>query len=309
MVLIADADGPTSIAGVMGGARSEVSDGTTRVLMEAANWYGANIHRTSLSARAALGGVDPVREAAAARAGARRARAGDAADDRCLRRARWRPARSTSAARGRSRRRSACAARKITSLLGVEVPVERCARDPDRARVRRRRRARRARRDRARVPAHRRDPRGRPDRGGVTARGARDAAGDAALAPRRLRAADRPPAAAAGRQRRAHRAGPARDRRLELRGARPRPAAADRRAAGGRAAEPDVGRAVAAAHDPARIAARRRAVQPLARRPGDPVVRGRRRVPGARRRRRPSAGRALPRRRAADRSGAARHLA
>jgi phenylalanyl-tRNA synthetase beta chain len=49
MVLIADADGPTSIAGVMGGARSEVSDGTTRVLMEAANWFGANIHRTSLA--------------------------------------------------------------------------------------------------------------------------------------------------------------------------------------------------------------------------------------------------------------------
>jgi phenylalanyl-tRNA synthetase beta chain len=48
MVLIADADGPTSIAGVMGGARSEVSDTTTRVLMEAANWNGANIHRTSL---------------------------------------------------------------------------------------------------------------------------------------------------------------------------------------------------------------------------------------------------------------------
>jgi phenylalanyl-tRNA synthetase beta chain len=49
MVLIADADGPTSIAGVMGGARSEVSESTTRVLMEAANWYGANIHRTSLA--------------------------------------------------------------------------------------------------------------------------------------------------------------------------------------------------------------------------------------------------------------------
>jgi phenylalanyl-tRNA synthetase beta chain len=49
MVLIADGDGPTSIAGVMGGARSEVSDATTRVLMEAANWYGANIHRTSLA--------------------------------------------------------------------------------------------------------------------------------------------------------------------------------------------------------------------------------------------------------------------
>jgi phenylalanyl-tRNA synthetase beta chain len=48
MVLIADADGPTSIAGVMGGARSEVQPTTTRVLMEAANWDGANIHRTSL---------------------------------------------------------------------------------------------------------------------------------------------------------------------------------------------------------------------------------------------------------------------
>ncbi|HEY2638163.1 MAG TPA: phenylalanine--tRNA ligase subunit beta, partial [Solirubrobacteraceae bacterium] len=47
MVLIADADGPTSIAGVMGGARSEVSDGTTRVLMEAATWNGPNIKRTS----------------------------------------------------------------------------------------------------------------------------------------------------------------------------------------------------------------------------------------------------------------------
>src|SRR3984957_12695854 len=48
MVLIADAEGPTSIAGVMGGTRSEVSQETTRVLMEVANWDGANIHRTSL---------------------------------------------------------------------------------------------------------------------------------------------------------------------------------------------------------------------------------------------------------------------
>jgi phenylalanyl-tRNA synthetase beta chain len=48
MVLIEDADGPTSIAGIMGGARSEVQPDTTRVLMEAANWSGANIHRTSL---------------------------------------------------------------------------------------------------------------------------------------------------------------------------------------------------------------------------------------------------------------------
>jgi phenylalanyl-tRNA synthetase beta chain len=48
MVVIDDADGPTSIAGVMGGARSEVSDTTTRVVLEAANWDGPNIHRTAL---------------------------------------------------------------------------------------------------------------------------------------------------------------------------------------------------------------------------------------------------------------------
>ena len=47
MCLIADAEGPTSIAGVMGGQRSEVHDGTTRVLMEVATWNGPNINRTS----------------------------------------------------------------------------------------------------------------------------------------------------------------------------------------------------------------------------------------------------------------------
>ena len=45
--LIADDDGPTSIAGLMGGARSEVSGTTTRVLMEAATWDGPNLQRTS----------------------------------------------------------------------------------------------------------------------------------------------------------------------------------------------------------------------------------------------------------------------
>jgi phenylalanyl-tRNA synthetase beta chain len=47
MCIIEDADGPTSIAGVMGGARSEVRGTTTRVLMEAATWDGPNIQRTS----------------------------------------------------------------------------------------------------------------------------------------------------------------------------------------------------------------------------------------------------------------------
>ncbi len=47
MVVIEDADGPTSIAGLMGGERSEVQPDTTRVLLEVANWHGPNIHRTS----------------------------------------------------------------------------------------------------------------------------------------------------------------------------------------------------------------------------------------------------------------------
>src|SRR6202042_3496970 len=47
MVVIEDAEGPTSIAGLMGGARSEVSSSTKRVLMEVANWHGPNIHRSS----------------------------------------------------------------------------------------------------------------------------------------------------------------------------------------------------------------------------------------------------------------------
>jgi phenylalanyl-tRNA synthetase beta chain len=47
MVVIDDADGPTSIAGLMGGARSEVSADTTRVLLEVATWDGPSIHRAS----------------------------------------------------------------------------------------------------------------------------------------------------------------------------------------------------------------------------------------------------------------------
>jgi phenylalanyl-tRNA synthetase beta chain len=47
MVIICDDDGPTSIAGIMGGERSEVREETTRVLMEAATWNGPNIQRSS----------------------------------------------------------------------------------------------------------------------------------------------------------------------------------------------------------------------------------------------------------------------
>jgi phenylalanyl-tRNA synthetase beta chain len=46
IVVIEDAEGPTSIAGVMGGQRSEVQPDTTRVLMEVATWDGPNMNRT-----------------------------------------------------------------------------------------------------------------------------------------------------------------------------------------------------------------------------------------------------------------------
>ena len=46
-VLVCDADGPSGIAGVMGGQTSEVSEQTTSVLLEVANWNGTNILRTS----------------------------------------------------------------------------------------------------------------------------------------------------------------------------------------------------------------------------------------------------------------------
>jgi phenylalanyl-tRNA synthetase beta chain len=47
MVVIEDGEGPTSIAGLMGGARSEVQPETTSVLMEVATWHGPAIHRAS----------------------------------------------------------------------------------------------------------------------------------------------------------------------------------------------------------------------------------------------------------------------
>lgn len=47
MALVCDAEGPSGIAGIMGGQISEVSGQTTRVLMEAATWVGPNVLKTS----------------------------------------------------------------------------------------------------------------------------------------------------------------------------------------------------------------------------------------------------------------------
>jgi phenylalanyl-tRNA synthetase beta chain len=46
-VLVCDENGPSGIAGIMGGRVSEVSGETTSVLLEVANWNGTNILRTS----------------------------------------------------------------------------------------------------------------------------------------------------------------------------------------------------------------------------------------------------------------------
>jgi phenylalanyl-tRNA synthetase beta chain len=47
MVLVCDRNGPSGVAGIMGGQVSEVSESTTRVLLEVATWNGNNILRTS----------------------------------------------------------------------------------------------------------------------------------------------------------------------------------------------------------------------------------------------------------------------
>ena len=134
---------------------------------------------------------------------------------------------------------------------------------------------------------------------------------DAALAPRGARPTDAAPEDAPARRRRAHRPGAGRDRGVEPRRPRAgRPAAAGPRSPASphaRAREPAVRRPVGATHHAARLAARHRAPQPGPRRRDDPAVRGRRGLPA--RRRRAVAARALSRRRGADRTGAAAHLA
>ena len=51
MLVIADPAGPVALAGVMGGAASEVGEWTTRVLLESANFNGINIRGTSTRLR------------------------------------------------------------------------------------------------------------------------------------------------------------------------------------------------------------------------------------------------------------------
>ncbi|SDN28180.1 phenylalanyl-tRNA synthetase beta subunit [Paenibacillus sp. yr247] len=47
MLLVTDGTKPVAIAGVMGGANSEVTEGTTRILLESAKFSGSSVRRTS----------------------------------------------------------------------------------------------------------------------------------------------------------------------------------------------------------------------------------------------------------------------
>jgi phenylalanyl-tRNA synthetase beta chain len=49
MLLIADPQGPTALAGVMGSARSEVHEGTRRILLESANFQAVTTRRTAVA--------------------------------------------------------------------------------------------------------------------------------------------------------------------------------------------------------------------------------------------------------------------
>ena len=69
MLVIADANKPVAVAGVMGGFDSEVAAGTTTILLEAANFNPISVRRTSGALGLRHGSVDAVREGPASRAG------------------------------------------------------------------------------------------------------------------------------------------------------------------------------------------------------------------------------------------------
>ena len=62
MLVIADAERASVVAGIMGGLDSEITDATTDILLEGANFSGPSIMRTSGRSGAALRSLHPVRE-------------------------------------------------------------------------------------------------------------------------------------------------------------------------------------------------------------------------------------------------------
>ena len=273
----------------MGGMRSEVNDGTTRVLMEAATWNGPNIQRTSsrLALRTEASGrfekgLSPELtlegQAVAARlmvelCGARPV--GGLIDV-------GGPGPEPAVIRLREAR--------VEALLGLAIPRD------EQAKILERLGFGVAGADdgldvtRAALAAQRRHPRGRPRRGGRADLGLREAPDHAALAARGERAARAGAAAAAAGGGRAVGAGvseilgwsfaaPNLVEKLSI----PRRRSA---LAGRQARQPDVGGPVGAAHEAARAAARQRRAQPRPRQRGRAAVAVRGDLPRARSRRR-----------------------
>ena len=99
---------------------------TSRVLMEAANWDGPNIHRTSLRLGLRSEASGAVREAAPARAGARGPGGRRRADDRAVRRPAASRGRSTSADPGPTRSTIRLRDARVSGLLGAAIARDRC---------------------------------------------------------------------------------------------------------------------------------------------------------------------------------------
>ena len=264
MLIICDDDGPTSIAGIMGGERSEVRDDD-----DARADGGGDLERPEHpahvdAARPALGGL---RRASRSGCSPSRAMDGQALATILMTRADRRAARRRHDRRRRPGRRTRPTIRlrdaRMERLLGTAIPRDEAAEILRALEFERRRGRRRARRHGAALPARRRHARGRPRRGGRAAVGAREAAGHAARRGAARPACSRPSSGCAAAPRTRSPA-PACTRSLRLERS-PRPtsstACASRpttRAAAVVAAQPDVRGPVGAAHDAARLAAGRR---------------------------------------------------
>ncbi len=164
-VLVCDRNGPSGIAGIMGGEVSEVSETTTRVLLEVATLERGQHPADLAEARAAHRRVQPLREAAAPGAGAAGAAGRLGADGRALRgEARSRddrrggrdPGATPAGAADRARGGPSGNADRAQALLGVS----------EAARLRRLRQGEDAEGHGPAPPPLRRHPGGRPDRGG-----------------------------------------------------------------------------------------------------------------------------------------------
>ena len=288
MVLVCDREGPTSIAGIMGGQVSEVSDSTTRVLLEVATWNGVNILRTSrklgLRSDASNRNEKQLHPELALRA---QRVASQLLVELCG--ARLVPGTIDVTGEIPDAHVVPLRGERVGSLLGVEVDDALIETYLTRLGVRARAAGgeRRVASDRPVSSPLRRHPRGRSGRGGRShPRLRRAPAGDPAERECPGRPVD--PRAASATPGRGPGPRPRLRRRRHPQPHRPRAAggAAHRRRRSARAADrdlkPALERALGPAHDPARRAARRRPLQPLPRCPASLALRVRPGVPARR---------------------------